>query len=86
MFEFSQIIDFAKLAPGHAFVQSVLLFMIWWQSKGLRKEIASLRDSFSETKSTIDKRFDGVENRLSLLEKKHEVEKWVGNGSLTTGR
>ncbi len=68
MFDFTQVIEFAKAEPGHGLLQSVLLFMIWWQSKGLRKEIVALRDGMTETKSIIEKRFINIENRIVFLE------------------
>lgn len=71
MFDMGSLLDLMKMEPGHGFLQSVLLFMIWWQSKGLRKEIVSLKDSFHEAKSQNDKRFDVIEHRITILEGGH---------------
>lgn len=70
MFDFSAILDFIKLEPGHGLMQTVLLFMIWLQSKGLRREIASLRDGLAEARSTMDKRFEKIEWRITVIENK----------------
>lgn len=73
MFDFSQVLDFMRLGQGHGLIQSVLLFMIWWQGKGLRKELVTLRDSFSEAKSNTDKRFEHIEGRITVLETRGKI-------------
>ena len=70
MFDFSQFVTFAKIEPGHGALQSILLFMIWWQGRGLRKELSSFRESVAQTLSAIDKRFENLEIRITVLEKK----------------
>ena len=67
MFDFSWITEFIRLEPGHGLLQSVLLFMIWLQSRGLRKEMMGLKDGLAEAKFIIDKKFDIIEGRLSVL-------------------
>lgn len=68
MFDFSSVIEFIKIEPGHGILQSVLLFMIWIQGKGLRKEIGMIKDALAETKSVIDKRFEKIEWRITAIE------------------
>lgn len=68
MFDFTSIIDLAKIEPGHGLLQSGLLFLIWLSSRGLRKDIISLRDSVEAQKTTIEHRFEKVEGRITALE------------------
>lgn len=68
LFDFSSVIEFAKAEPGHGLLQSVLLFMIWLQSKGLRKEVANLVTSMTEFKMSVEKRFEKIEGRVTQLE------------------
>lgn len=70
MFDFSQIFELMKLDSGHSILQSVLLFMIWIQSRGLRQEMGNLKRSLQDAKSTIDKRIENLEQRLIFLEEK----------------
>ena len=68
MFDFSQILEFVKFEPGHGLLQSALLFMIWLQSRGLRKELVELRVMLGDVKSHVEKRFELVERRITILE------------------
>lgn len=68
MFDFSSIIELMKVEPGHGLLQSVLLFMIWIQSRGVRKELEGLRKAFIDSKQVTEQRFVGIENRLLVLE------------------
>lgn len=71
MFDYTSIIELAKIEPGHGLLQSALLFMIWLSSRGLRKEIASLSHSLEVQKTSIEHRFERVEGRITVLEKTH---------------
>jgi hypothetical protein len=68
MFDFSQILELAKLEPGHGLVQSILLFMIWLQSRGLRQDVASLKDAITVQRNNNEVRFQKIEGRLTILE------------------
>lgn len=68
MFDFSQILDMLKLEPGHGLVQSLLLFMIWLSSRGLKKELVELKSSLLEFKIHNEDRFKHIEDRLTTLE------------------
>lgn len=70
MFDFNQIMEFMKIEPGHGLLQSVLLFMIWWQGKGFRQDLKHLKDGLGEAKIHMDKRFEKIEERLMFLEEK----------------
>jgi hypothetical protein len=70
LFNFDQIIDLLRVEPGHGIIQCFLLFMIWLQSKGVRKELVSLKESLEATKTTDERRFGGIELRLVNLENK----------------
>ena len=69
MFDLSLITELLKVEPGHGFVQSILLAMIWWSSRGVRKEIRSLHDGFDLKKVEDEMRFVKIEGRISVLEK-----------------
>jgi len=68
MFELSEVVQFLKVEPGHGFVQSFLLLMIWLNSRNLKKELQGIRDALSETKAQIEYRFLKIEERVSVLE------------------
>lgn len=57
MFDFSQVIDFAKVDPGHGLIQCLLLSMIWYQSKEIRKVLEKTKE-----------RLDNIEDRVIVLE------------------
>lgn len=68
LFDFNQVIDLLKVEPGHGLIQSLLLLMIWWSSRGVKKEIMALRDSVQEVKLHVEDRFKTIEARLQLIE------------------
>jgi hypothetical protein len=68
LIDLNQIVDFLKIEPGHGLVQTILLLMIWWSSRGVKKEISTLRDSVLEVKIHVEDRFQGIEKRLTLIE------------------
>lgn len=70
MFEFSQLLELLKVEPGHGLVQSLLLFMIWITSRGLKKELVGLRDSLTDMKIHHEVRFEQIETRVQTLERK----------------
>lgn len=61
MFDFNEIINFAKVEQGHGLLQCVLLFMIWWQSRGLRKDLTNYKEQ-------NDKMFEKLDLRVKILE------------------
>ena len=69
MFDFQSIIELMRLEPGHGLIQSVLLLMIWWQSKSLKQEMTFLRQLIGEVKLNLEKRFESIETRVLQLEK-----------------
>ena len=69
MFDLQSIIDVMKVEPGHGLIQSVLLLMIWWQSKSLKQEMTFLRQLIGEVKLNLEKRFESIEDRVLKLEK-----------------
>jgi len=69
MFDFDSIIELLKVEPGHGFIQSILLAMIWWSSRGVRKEIHQLGENFTDMKSNHELRLNNIEGRLTVLEK-----------------
>lgn len=70
MFDLSQLFDFVKVDPDHGILQSILLFMIWWQSRRLREDIASLKMSFTKQKTDYEVKFREVETRIDVLKAK----------------
>lgn len=68
MFDFDQILQLFKLEPGHNLVQSFLLFMIWMQSWGVKKQLKSLQESLEQAKSSMEIRFQKIEGRMTVLE------------------
>jgi hypothetical protein len=68
MLDFGQLMEFMKIEPGHGLLQSVLLFMIWWQSRGFRQDLKMLKEALGEAKIHMDKRFEKIEERLMFLE------------------
>jgi len=70
LFDFSSIIEFVKVGPGHNLLQSFLLFMIWISSRGIKKEVVLLRDTIDAQKKIDDHKFEQVEDRLVVLEQK----------------
>lgn len=67
MFDLGQVFELMRIEPG---LQTVLLFMIWWQSRGLRKDVASLHEYFNQASSVTDTKFKEINLRLILLEEK----------------
>jgi len=70
MFSLDWIQRMMEIEPGHGLLQSILLFMIWLQSKGLRDEIRALRKIFAEAQLAIGERFKNLEVRVTNLETK----------------
>lgn len=70
MYDFSQIMEFMKIEPGHGLLQSVLLFMIWWQSRGFRQDLKLLKEALGQARVHMEKRFEKIEERLIFLEEK----------------
>ncbi len=68
MFDVTQVLEFMKAEPGHGLVQSLLLFMIWISSRGLRKELIELKTSLLEFKIHNEDRFKHIEDRITKLE------------------
>lgn len=68
MFDFSNITELLKVEPGHGLIQSILLFMIWITSRGLKKEVINLKDSLTQAKTFYETRFEKLEGRLDVLE------------------
>lgn len=71
MFDLSQIMQLLKVDPGNGLVQSLLLFMIWLSSRGLKKELVALRDSLTDMKIHHEVRFEQIEARVQTLERKN---------------
>lgn len=69
MFDFGLILDFLKVEPGHGAVQCLLLFMIWWTSKGIRRDLADYKQYTDTRLDSHEKRLDDHEGRLIKLEK-----------------
>lgn len=74
MFDFNQIIEFIKSGSDakHGMLQSVLLFMIWITSRGLKKELNALRETFSAAQLALSQRFKNLEDRILVLEQKNK--------------
>lgn len=70
LFDLSQIGEFIRLEPGHGLVQSLLLFMIWLNSRGVKKELITLTERLLDMKAHHEERFSKVEDRLTILEKR----------------
>lgn len=68
MFDFSQVLELMKLEPGHGLIQSLLLFMIWMTSRGLKKEVIALKDGLTDLKVNHEVRFEKIEGRVIVLE------------------
>jgi len=68
MFDWSSVVELMKIEPGHGLVQSVLLFMIWIQSRGVRLAIKKLEEALSSDKASNEIRFQKIENRLTIVE------------------
>ncbi len=70
MFEVSQVLELMKVEPGSGLVQSILLFMIWWSSREIKKAIASLGTRIDISDIKNETRFVKIENRITDLESK----------------
>lgn len=57
-----QVADFIKIDPSHGILQSVLLFMIWWSSKDLKKELVKVQIGLNDHMSKDENRFQRLEN------------------------
>lgn len=63
--------------PGSGMAQTVLLALIWWNSRGLKKEIIALRGAVTHLEITHETRIAKLEtttnqhgDRLSVIETK----------------
>jgi hypothetical protein len=70
MIEFSQVLDLMKVEPGHGLVQCLLLLMIWFSARGIKKEIVSLKDSLRNIKDETEDKITDHEKRIRLIENK----------------
>lgn len=55
---------------GHGAIQTILLAMIWWSARGVKKELGEIKKSFSHHEIHDDGRFGSIEKRLTKLETK----------------
>jgi hypothetical protein len=69
MFDLAQIMELLKVEPGHGLVQSFLLLMIWISSRGVKKEVSSMKEGLSDMKMHHEFRFEKIEERITTLEK-----------------
>lgn len=68
LIDLHQMIELMSVEPGHGFVQCVLLFMIWLNSRGLKKEVITLGERLSDMRANHEIRLDKIERQLTLLE------------------
>lgn len=68
LFDFQSIFELLKIEPGSGLLQSFLLFMIWMQSRGVRKELAAFTKGYAVDKSATEVRLGKIEGRLTILE------------------
>lgn len=66
--DLGQIFEFLRAEPGHGLLQSFLLFMIWLNSRGVKREVMSLGDRLSDLRSSNEFRLDRLEKRLTIVE------------------
>lgn len=69
MVDLSQILQLLKIEPGSGLLQSALLFMIYWSSHGVRKDIKALLLRMV----TNENRMNVLEGRVTNLETKEKV-------------
>lgn len=68
MFDFNVVFELLKYEPGHGLIQSFLLAMIWFSSRGIKNELKIL----AKLIENHDKRFINIEGRVSILEQSHK--------------
>ena len=68
LFDLEKIISYGHSESGT--FQCILLFMIWFNSRGIKKEIVNLSSLFNAHKAEDESRFQKLENRVILLEPK----------------
>lgn len=71
MLSLSEIYNFMKIDPGHGLLQSLFLFMIWMNSRGIKREIMGLTTNLVVQEEKIKERFEKIETRINLLERGH---------------
>lgn len=71
-----QLMMLIKTEPGSGFAQSILLFMIWLNARGLKKEMRELKEGLTKLEvghevrlSNIENKIGTIDQRLSLIEK-----------------
>jgi hypothetical protein len=78
MFEIpiDQLIGLVKAEPGSGMVQSILLFLIWINARGLKKELRSLKNAITGLEvghgirlGTLEEKVNTIDERLILVEK-----------------
>lgn len=67
MFDFGQIAEFFRL-NGHGYVQSGLLFMIWWTSRGIRRDLFDYKTKTDSKLEIHEKKLNDHEVRIIRLE------------------
>ena len=73
---FEHILSLLKTEPGSGLAQTILLFLLWLNSKGLKKELIALKDALTRLEVGHEVRIVNLENenkhidqRLTLIEK-----------------
>lgn len=69
MVELSHIMQLLQIEPGSGLLQSALLFMIYWSSHGIRKDIKSLLLRMVVNENRINQ----LDERVVKLETKEKV-------------
>lgn len=65
LFDLNQISELLKVEPGHGLVQSLLLALIWWESRGVKKTVVALMTRLADLKENHETILDKHESRLT---------------------
>lgn len=73
---FEHILSLLKTEPGSGLAQTVLLLMLWLNTRGLKKELVAFKDALTKLEVGYEVRLTNIENenkhmdqRLTLIEK-----------------
>jgi len=69
-FELRALLDFMRL-DGHSYLQSVLLFMIWWTARGIKKDLSDYKFVTDTKLEFHEKKLNDHETRMVRLETKN---------------
>lgn len=67
MIDINQVFEYVKW-DQHGLLQTLLLFMIWWTSRGIRKDLHDYKQTTNTRLEINEERINDHEGRISTLE------------------